>query len=199
MSDILKDRERAFEADYFRKQDEKLLAKMRERAALQEVAKALADKLRVDDTQLLRGVVELGLTSETGAAILLAPLVQVAWAEGKVTPAEREVVLDVARSRGVLPGTPPYAQVETWLRERPSDGLFETAMEVMKVAASVLPQGEREERIREVVAACRRVAEASGGGLARLLGMSSAAVSQNEAAVLEAITAKLRSAPPART
>jgi hypothetical protein len=199
MSDMLKDRERAFEADYFRKQDEKLLAKMRERAALQEIATALADKLRVDDTQLLRGVVELGLTSETGAAILLAPLVQVAWAGGKVTPAEREVVLDVARSRGVLPGTPSYLQIEAWLRERPSDPLFEMAMEVMKVAASVLPAGEREERIREVVGACRRVAEASGGGLAKLLGVSSAAVSKDEAAVLEAITAKLRSAPPART
>jgi tellurite resistance protein len=172
---------------------------MRERAALQEVAQALADKLRLDDTELLRGVVELGLTSETGAAILLAPLVQVAWAEGKVTPAEREVVLEAARSRGVLPGTPPYAQIEAWLRERPSDALFETAMEVMKVAASVLPAGERDERIRDVVGACRRVAEASGGGLPKLLGMSSAAVSKDEAAVLEAITAKLRSAPPART
>jgi hypothetical protein len=199
MPDILKDRERAFEAEYFRKQDEKLLAKMRERAALQEVAEALADKLRVQDTQLLQGVLELGLTSETGTAILLAPLVQVAWAEGKVTPAEREVVLETARSRGVMPGTPAYAQIETWLRERPSDSLFDTAMEVLKVAESVLPAGEREERIREVVAACRRVAEASGGNLSKLLGLTSTAVSQEEAAVLDAITAKLRSVPPART
>jgi len=200
MSDkFLKDRERAFEANYFRKQDEKLLAKMRERAALQEIAQALADKLRVDDAELLRGVVELGLTSETGAAILLAPLVQVAWADGNVTPAERAVILEVARSRGVLPGTPPCTQIESWLRERPSDALFETAMEVMKVAESVLPADEREERIRAVVGACRRVAEASGGNLAKLLGLSSAAVSTDEAAVLEAIAAKLRSAPPART
>ena len=199
MSDIMKQRERAFEADYFRKLDEKLLKKMRERAALQEIGQALADKLRVDDTELLRGVIELGLTSETGAAILLAPLVQVAWADGKVSPAERDVVLEVARSRGVLPGTPPYAQIEAWMHQRPSDQLFVTAMEVMKVAASVLPAGEREERIRDVVGACRRVAEASGGGLAKILGMTSAAVSEDEYAVLEAITAKLRSAPPART
>jgi len=105
----------------------------------------------------------------------------------------------VARSRGVLPGTPPYAQIEAWMHQRPSDQLFVTAMEVMKVAASVLPAGEREERIRDVVGACRRVAEASGGGLAKILGMTSAAVSEDEYAVLEAITAKLRSAPPART
>jgi hypothetical protein len=198
MSDLLKDRERAFEADYFRKQDEKLLAKMRERAKLQEVAQALADKLRVDDKELLDRVLALGLDRDTGTAILLAPLVQVAWAEGNVSDAERAVVLEIARSRGVEPGTPSYKQVEAWLRTRPADALFETAMEVMKVAASVLPQGEREERIKGVVDGCRRVAEASGGGLVKLLGVSSAAVSGDEAAVLDAITAKLRSAPGPR-
>jgi len=197
MSDLLKERERAFEADYFRKQDEKLLAKMREHAALKDVAQALADKLRVDDAELLKRVVSLGLDRETGTAILLAPLVQVAWAEGNVSDKEREVVLEIARSRGVEPGTPSYAQLEAWLRVRPSDALFETAMEVMKVAASVLPPGEREERVKDVVGACRRVAEASGGGLGKLLGMSSG-VSGDEAAVLDAITAKLRAAPGPR-
>ena len=199
MSDILKDRERAFEADYFRKQDEKLLAKMREQAALQDVAQALADKLRVDDKELVDRIVALGIHRENGPAMLLMPLIQVAWADGGVSDAEREVVLGVARERGVEPGSPAYRQLEDWLRKRPSDELFGAALEVWKAAASVLPGSEREERIRYVVGACRRVAEASGGGLAKLLGMSSAAVSKDEAAVLEAITAKLRAAPPART
>ena len=194
MSDLMKERERAFEADYFRKQDEKLLEKMRERAALQDVAQALADKLRVDDAELLERVVALGLDHETGAAILLAPLVQVAWAEGHVSPAERGVVLDVAQSRGMKPGTPPWARLEEWLTTRPPDTLFETAMEVLRVAESVLPPDEREERVKGVVDACRRVAEASGGGLGKLLGMGSG-VSGDERAVLEAITAKLRLDP----
>lgn len=197
MSDIFKERERGFEADYFRKQDAKLLAKMRERAALQEVAQALAEKLRVDDAELLKRVTDLGLDRETGPAILLAPLVQVAWAEGAVNDRERAVVFEIAASRGVGPGSPAHAQLDAWLRQRPADALFETALEVMKAAASVLPPEEREERIREVVGGCRRVAEASGGGLAKLLGMGSA-VSGDESSVLEAITAKLRSAPQAR-
>ncbi len=194
MSEIFKGRGRAFETDYFHKQDAKLLAKMRERAALQEVAQALAEKLRVDDVELLRRVADLGLDRETGHAILLAPLVQVAWAEGEVTEPERAVVFEIAESRGIGPGSPGHAQLDAWLRQRPSDELFETALEVMKVAATVLPSEEREERIRVVVDACKRVAEASGGGLARLLGMGSA-VSGDEAGVLEAITAQLRSAP----
>lgn len=197
MRDILKDRERGDEAVYFRKQDEKLLQKMRERAALEEVAHALADKLRVDDRELLNRVVDLGLTRDTGAAILLAPLVQVAWAEGSVSPREREVVLEIAGSRGVADGSGAHRQVESWLAQRPSDALFDTALEVMKAGLAVLPDAEREERIREIVAACTRVAEATGGGLAKLLGMSTGIVGQ-EAAVLDAIGAKLRSGGSSR-
>jgi len=194
MSDLLKERERAFEADYFRKQDEKLLAKMRERAALQEVASALADKLRVDDAELLRRVAALGLDEGSGAAILLAPLVQVAWAEGHVSERERETVLEIAASRGVGPGSPARVKLESWLKTRPDDSVFDTAMEVLRVAESVLPIEERQERVKGVVDACRRVAEASGGGLGKLLGMKSG-VSGDEQAVLEAITAKLRLEP----
>jgi hypothetical protein len=193
MKDILKDRGRGEELEYFRKQDEKLLQKMRERAALEEVARALAEKLRVDDSELLNRVIDLGLTRETGAAILLAPLVQVAWAEGSVSSAEREVVFEIAASRGIEPGSDPFRQLESWLERRPSDALFETALEVMKAGLAILPDVEREERIRDIVDGCTRIAEATGGGLAKLLGMKGAGIAGQEAAVLDAIGAKLRS------
>jgi hypothetical protein len=190
MKDIFKEREHGDEAQYFRRLDEKLLEKMRERAALDEVAQALADKLRVDNRELLNRVLDLGLTRDTGTAILLAPLVQVAWAEGSVSRREREVIFEIAASRGILAGSSAQAQLEAWLERRPSDALFETALEVMKAGLGVLPVGEREERVREIVDGCKRVAEATGGGLARLLGMHN--IVGEEAAVLDAIGAKLR-------
>ena len=194
MKDLLKERGRGEEADYFRKQDAKLLEKMRERARLGEIATALAAKLRIDDAELLRRVGELGLTQDTGAAILLAPLVQVAWAEGKVSEAERDVVLELAASRGVEPGTPVHGKLLEWLRKRPSDAVFDTAMEVMKIGFSVLPPAERDESIQGLVDGCRRVAQASGGGLSRLIGIGDG-VSDDESAVLDAITTKLRGKP----
>ncbi|HXJ34804.1 MAG TPA: hypothetical protein VMS22_12290 [Candidatus Eisenbacteria bacterium] len=190
LKDLLKKRERGEEADYFRRADEKLIEKIRERARLTEIAQALAAKLRVDDAELLRRVAELGLNQDTGAAILLAPLVQVAWAEGQVGEAERAIVLDFAASRGIVAGMPAHGKLLEWLRQRPSDAVFETAMEVMRVGFSVLPEKERGERIASTVDVCRRVAEASGGGLARLIGMSEG-VSGEESAVLDAITTKL--------
>jgi hypothetical protein len=194
MKDIFKERERGYEADYFRKQDAKLLEKMRERTRLQDVAQALADKLRVDNAELLRRVVDLGLTRDTGAAILLAPLVQVAWAEGKVTNRERDIVFEIAASRGVDSGSPAHSQLVQWLQIRPPDELFETAMEVMKAGLAVLTPAERDERIHEIVEACTRIAEASGVGLTTLLGIGSG-VTSDESAVLDAITTKLHGAP----
>ena len=197
MSDIMKERERAFEADFFRKQDQKLLAKMRERAALQEVAQALADKLRVDDAELMNRVIGLGLDRENGAAILLAPLVQVAWADGEVTDREREAIFELAATRGVMPGSATHAKVDAWLRERPPEALYEAAIEVMRVAATLLTPAEREEGVVMIVDACRRVAKASGGGLARRLGLASG-ISHEEAAVIDSIVKKFRDAGPRR-
>src|SRR5262245_56199310 len=143
LTELLKDRQRGSEADFFNKHDAKLIQRIRERAQLPEIAAALADKLRVEDPGLLQRVVGLGLTRETGAAILVAPLVQVAWADGEVSARERTVVLELAAARGVVAGTPPHAQVVAWLDERPRAELFDVATEVFRVGFAVLPAAER--------------------------------------------------------
>jgi tellurite resistance protein len=188
--DIFKERERALEAAYFHNQDAKLIEKLRESARLEEIAVALAEKLQVDNPELLHRVMELGVTLDTAPAFLLAPLVQVAWAEGEVTEREHKTVLRLAGARGVEESSPAHAQLLEWLQERPPDALFDTATEVIKVGLSVLPPGEREERIKRIVQACHEVAEASGG-LARVLGLGSG-VSGEEESLLDAITTALR-------
>ena len=191
MIDILKSKERGDEAQYFRRHDEELLRRLREKSRLDDMTRALAEKLQVDDPTLLEQVVAQGVSLETGPAFLLAPLVQIAWAEGTVTPEERKVILHVARERGIEEGSPAHAQLLEWLTHRPADMLFETSESCIKVGFSLLPLPEREERIRQLVAACRRVAAASGGNkLARFLGLEHS-VSHQEEIVLAAITARL--------
>src|SRR5262249_36164045 len=171
LADVLTDREHGFETDYFNQQDAKVIEKIRERARLQEVALALAEKLSVDEPALLERCVRLGFPRETGAALLLAPLVQMAWADGDVTGREDEVLLGLAASRGVVAGTPPYDLLLTWLHERPAADVFDTALDVLRDEYAVLPAAERAERIRALLEACHRVAEASRG-LGKLLHFS---------------------------
>ncbi|HSE02995.1 MAG TPA: hypothetical protein VLK35_02480 [Methylomirabilota bacterium] len=188
--DIFKERERSLEEEYFRKHEAKLLEKLRERAKLEEIGEALAVKLQIDDPALLKRIMDLGVTLDTGPAFLLAPLVQVAWGEGAVTDREREKVLRIATDRGVATSSPAYAQLQAWLRKRPADAIFETAIEAIKTGLSVLTPAERAERIKRIVDGCREVASASGG-LGRMLGLGTG-VSSEEESILDAMAAKLR-------
>jgi hypothetical protein len=134
-------------------------------------------------------IIALGVTVDTGPAFLLAPLVQVAWAEGVVTDRERGTVLRLANERGIEPMSPAYAQLDAWLSRRPADALFDAAIEAIKSGLSVLTPEERADRIRRIVDASRQVADASGG-LSRLVGLSG--VSNEEEALLDGMANTLR-------
>jgi len=187
--DAFKERGRSLEEEYFKKHEAKLIAKLRERGRLEDIAEALAVKLKIDNPALLKRIMALGVTMDTAPAFLLAPLVQVAWGEGAVTARERATVLGLAEERGVAKASPAHAQLEAWMRDRPVDALFDAAIEAIKTGFSVLTPDEQAERIKRVVDACRQVAEASGG-LARLVGLGG--VSSEEEALLDGIATTLR-------
>jgi hypothetical protein len=188
--DIFKERERSLEEEYIRKQDAKLIGKLRERGRLEEIAEALAVKLQIDDPGLLRRIMAFGVTLDTGAAFLLAPLVQIAWAEGNVTDHERQTVLRIAGERGIEKTSRAYAQLLEWLRVRPADEFFDTAVEAIKAGLSVLPPDERADRVKRIIEGGRQVAAASGG-LSKLLGLGTG-VSSEEELLLETIATTLR-------
>ena len=188
---FLGDREKAMEADYFRKENERLLERLRQGAKLDDIAKALAEKLQVDNPELLGRVRALGVTPEAAPALFLTPLVQVAWAEGSVGNRERDAVLRLARQRDVQESSPTYAQLVEWLKVRPSDAVFDVGLELIKYGFAVLPLNEREERIDRLIDACHEVAAASGTELARLLGLGDG-VSRVESHMLDEFSVRLR-------
>jgi hypothetical protein len=182
--DIFRERERGEEQAYFRQEDAKLIAKLRQKAQLSEIAHALAEKLHVDEPALLERIQKLGVTLDTGSAFILAPLIEVAWVDGVVSHAERETILHIANQRGVAPGSADYRQLLDWLAHRPSDEVFQTALEAIRIGLSVLPPDESEKRIANMIKACEDVAQAAGG-LAQLLRLDN--VSYAESAVIAAI------------
>lgn len=172
--DIFRDRERAEEEAYFRQEDARLIEKLRQKAQFSEIAHALAEKLHADEPTLLERIKELGVTLDTGSAFVLAPLVEVAWADGDVSHAERDAILLIAKQRGVEPGSADHRQLLDWLARRPSDEIFRTALEAIRIGISVLPPEESEQRIAAMIKACEDVAKAAGGlsGLLHLEGIS---------------------------
>ena len=188
---ILSDREKAMEANYFRQQDARLLERLRNANKFDAMAEALRDGLHVDNPELLERARALGINADNASAFLCMPLVQVAWAEGSVSRKEHDAVMRIAHERGVEDGTPGHAQLDEWLRIRPSDELFDTAIEVLKFGLDVFPPAEREERVQRLLDACHEVAAVSGSEIARQLGLGDG-VSQTEAHALDVIAMRLR-------
>jgi tellurite resistance protein len=184
------DRERAAEAAYFAKRDAVLIERIRASAKLGDIAHAMAEKLRLDDPALLDRIVKLGVTRDSAAAFLLAPLVEIAWADGDVSKAEQDAIVRFATARGVAPDSADMAQLLQWLKARPPHDLFASALEAIKLGLSVLPPDEAHERVTAMLHTCKEVAQAAGG-IERLLSLGGT-VSPHERSVLAEIRTRLQ-------
>src|SRR5687768_16278843 len=96
---------RSREDEYFWKKDQELIEKMRRAAAADQARREIGAKAGIDDPELAAELEALGFTVETVLLLPLIPLVQVAWAEGGVSAAERQLIVKLARSRGVAEGS----------------------------------------------------------------------------------------------
>lgn len=121
----LDDRREALEEAFFRKQNDALLARLREREEREHQREDLAEAMAYHDEALLDRLLDVGLRAETWLAVSLVPMVEVAWADREVAAAERDVILEAAAEQGVGPETDARALLEQWLEERPPPRLRE--------------------------------------------------------------------------
>lgn len=183
--DAFAGRKKGQEEEYFRKQEQALIGQMRARQQAEAERQQMAEALGLADDEILRELQALGYTRETVSLLHLAPLVQVAWAEGKVTEGERRLIHDLARSRGIEAGSPVDQRLTGWLDERPAEDFFERTLRIIRALLQALPPDERAVGRRDLLSHCAQVAAASGG----FLGFGN--VSEAEQALLDRIAAEL--------
>jgi hypothetical protein len=160
--DSLAERGRSLEDDYFRKQDLELIEKMRRTAAAEQARAELGQRVGLTDPELLRQLEALDFTTDTVVLLPLMPAVQLAWAEGGVSAAERELL---ARRRGVEAGSAADRTLAQWLTVRPSAEVFAHATRLIR--AMLEAPGALDLTAAELVAHCEAIAAASGGLLGR--------------------------------
>src|SRR5688500_14462776 len=131
-NDPLAKRGRALEDDYFRKKDRELIEKIRQAGAAERVRKDLGHKAGLDDPQLVQELLDLGFTPDTVPLLPLVPIIQMAWAEGGITKPERELILRLARSRGIEVGSAADRQLTEWLASQPPEAVFARARRLIR-------------------------------------------------------------------
>lgn len=110
----------------------------------------------------------LGYRAETLPLLLLAPPVQVAWAEGFVQTGERRTILRLAADLRIAPGSPGYAELCDWLEHRPPDEFFARATALLRRWLETMPAARRTKLRNVLLLGCVEVAQASSSiGLLR--------------------------------
>lgn len=177
--ELLEDRRKALEEVFFRKESERLRSELQIRRERENRAHSLGEASGITDQDLLARLVGLGIEAETVAALSLVPLVEVAWADGKMEEQERDAILRGARASGIEAGTPSDGLLELWTRERPPAGLMASWKSYIGAMAGELSAEQRWRLEETLIGRARAVAEAAGG----FLGIGR--VSASEESVLE--------------
>ena len=130
---------------------------------------------------------ELRVPREAYRVVSLLPLVYVAWADGRIQRSERDLILHIARERGMLDHGGEDA-LSRWLSEPPSKQQLQADLAVLNELARSDRKlqeefGADEEQL--LLAWCQDVADAAGG----LLGLKSARTEAENAALKTIVSA----------
>lgn len=142
----------------------------------------MEDKLREDLRQL-------GLDEESYRVLVLLPLIQVAWADGRMQSAEVQEIERVAAEFHTADNVNARAVLQRWLRTPPSDAELRMGMELLIELAR--RQGNlggdlTALTLQDLLELCHRVARAAGD----LFGLTDP-VSREERDVLEQLADRL--------
>ena len=186
--DSLAERGRAIEEEYFRRKDRELIEKMRQATAAEAARGEMGRATGLQDPALLKELQDLGFTPETVVLLPVVPVLEMAWAENEITPAERRLIVTFARSRGVAEHTAADEQLNKWMTSRPDGAVFRGAG---RLIAAMLSSGASQSggplNTDDLVAYCEEIASASGG----LLGTRLGSISSEEKALLARIASDL--------
>jgi len=163
--DFLGDRKKALEESFFAKENAKLLERMKAEKSKKAAVEGLAEISGIRDDAVLEQLVTLNIELDTWAAISLVPLVEVAWADGKIDDNERRAVLAAAEANGIFPSSPSYSLLESWLAHRPDARLLAAWGECIVDLCANLGDGEKAAVKTKVIGRAREVAKSAGGFL----------------------------------
>jgi hypothetical protein len=134
------------------------------------------------EEHVLASLVQAGVRAETLAAVGLAPMIEVAWCDGAVSPEERDAVLNAAAKEGIKPDSAPYGLLKSWLDQRPDPHIIAAWKEYVRDVSRQMPADAVATMKKHMLDRVRKVATAAGG----FLGL--ATISKQEQAKIDELT-----------
>jgi len=184
MANNLSGEGRSLEDEFFRKENDRLMESLREMKALEETTGLLSEVSGITDPKLLERLAQLKVTPAAVTALAILPLIEVAWADGMVEPAERQAIIESLEA-GMFFQTVDRAIVEQWLTQAPPPELFATWETYAQHVMDQLAPDEKKALSEGILGHARKVAKAAG----TVLGFGG--ISKAEQAVLDRLAKTL--------
>ncbi|MBN2799397.1 MAG: TerB family tellurite resistance protein [Deltaproteobacteria bacterium] len=123
-------------------------------------------ELTVNDQELVKSLNHLGIDDANYQLVALLPLVQVGWADGRIQPKERDLILRVAQEGGYLHGD-AHRVLNGWLTHPPTSEYQARGRALLLALVhrrdGGLGAGLTVETLDQVLDLCHQVADAAGG------------------------------------
>jgi hypothetical protein len=185
--EILRDRGRSLEDEFFRREDKRLIEQLTALRKSEATREALGKASGITKPAVLDKLIDLGIRAETVAALSIVPLVEVAWADGAIDAKERRAVVERA---GVPQDSTAGALLAAWLDHRPDPKLLTAWTHLVQAMSEQLGPAEVARVKTGLLERARAVAAAAGG----MFGVGSR-ISTAEAAMLAKLEAAFPSSP----
>jgi len=181
------ERGKALEDAFYAKKNKELLDQVRATMDAKTNRDALKAAAGISDEEVLDRIFAIGVNAESLAAMAIAPMVLVAWADGNINDKERAAIVSGAEKSGIKPDSMAGQLLDGWLEERPDDSLLDVWTEYTLALCGQLHAGDQIKMSDQVLGRCKTVAEAAGG----FLGLGS--ISAQEQAILSKLAAAFKS------
>ena len=183
----LKKRGLSLEETYKKKQDAELLGKLRQQRLSEVTKEDIAAATGIRDDVLLERLVAMEINLQTLTALSVVPLVEIAWADGRIEKNERDAVLQAADEAGIPKDGPGHKLLEEWLDEKPDMALLSCWKDYIAALADTMDDESYAQVRDNLLGRAREVAEAAGGilGLGSISGVEQKKLDELKAAFVK--------------
>ncbi len=156
---------RALEEEFFARQNQALIQKLKEEKTRAETLEQLSRFSGIKDEEILGQLMSTGLTASTIVALTYVPLVLTAWADGTIDTEERAAILKAVAEQGIDANNPAYELIQSWLGAAPGPRMFETWKAYIKGLRETMDHDSYATLKLHILQRTRSVAESAGGFL----------------------------------
>lgn len=167
-------RAKSLEDLYFSKADEEAIDRLKKKMQHAATLAELKHLTGITHESVLESLASLNVGATAILLMSYYPMIAVAWADGEVVAAERELILQLAAMMGVKPKEPAYDYLEQWLREKPELRWTKLWTEYVQALSEQMRPDDRSLLKNTVLGRARVVAEVTGGIMGVLWNVSHA-------------------------